>query len=40
MTPLHDQNVQDKKGIISFTFHYEFDGEEIAVILLVHAAKS
>jgi hypothetical protein len=25
-TPLHNQNVQEWKGIISFNFHCEFDG--------------
>jgi hypothetical protein len=30
-TPLHDQYVQEQKSIISFNFHYEFDGRFKAV---------
>jgi hypothetical protein len=37
-TSLHNQNIQEKKGIINFHFHCEFDGE-IAAVLLVHVAK-
>jgi hypothetical protein len=35
-TPLHNQNLKEWDGIISLIFHSEFDGEEIAVTLLVH----
>jgi hypothetical protein len=30
-TPLHNQNVKEWKGIISFNFHCEFDGRPKAV---------
>jgi hypothetical protein len=46
-TPLHDQDVQEWKGIIRFNFHCEFYGrfnavevvKKFAAILLVHVAK-
>jgi hypothetical protein len=30
-TPVHDQSVQEWKGIISFNFHCEFDGRSNTV---------
>jgi hypothetical protein len=30
-TPLHNQNIQEWKSIISFNFHCEFDGRPNAV---------
>jgi hypothetical protein len=31
MSHLHDQNIQEQKGIISFNFHCELDGRSDAV---------
>jgi hypothetical protein len=39
-TPLHDQNIQEQKGVISFNFHCEFDGRSNAVEMVKKLLQS
>jgi hypothetical protein len=39
-TPLHDQDIQEQKGIIGFNFHSEFDGRSKAVEMVKKLLQS